>query len=134
TTIYPFQKKDFVGTPKWYEKIGIGYSGVARNMLSFIDTTHKSLSQLIDTTQWGAQHRFPISMSLPPLGNLLISPFVSYEETWLTHRIRRQWNPAADKLDTISNEKGLFIDRQLSYGIGFNTTLYGMFVFNKGKI
>jgi LPS-assembly protein len=132
-TFYPFQRKDAVGTPKWYEKLGIGYSTVARNQLSFYDTASKSLSRIMDTLQWGAQHRFPISMSLPPLGPFLVSPFVSYEETWLTHRIRSQWDPVAQKIDTVSNEKGLFIDRQMSFGIGFNTTLYGMFSFNKGK-
>src|SRR5690606_18169666 len=24
STIYPFQSKDFVGTPKWYQKLGVG--------------------------------------------------------------------------------------------------------------
>lgn len=133
STLYPLQRKDVSGTPKWYEKIGIGYSGVARNQLSFYDTTRNTLSRILDTLQWGAQHRFPISMSLPPLGPLLVSPFISYEETWLTNRIRRQFNPATNKIDTISNAKGLFIDRQMSYGIGFNTTIYGMFSSKSGK-
>jgi hypothetical protein len=142
STLYPLEKKDRVGTAKWYEKIGIGYSTVARNQLSFydIDTlpngakVNNTFRHLLDTMQWGMQHRFPISMSLPPLGPLLVSPFISYEETWLTNRIRRKWNGAANKVDTISNVKGLFIDRQMSYGIGFNTNIYGLFAFKKGKV
>ncbi|HWJ30166.1 MAG TPA: putative LPS assembly protein LptD, partial [Flavisolibacter sp.] len=133
TTIYPFQKKDFVGTPKWYEKIGVGYSGVARNMLSFVDTNRNSISHLLDTMQWGAQHRFPISMSLPPLGSLIISPFVSYEETWLTNRGSFRYDTSAKKVDT-SITKGLFIDRHVSFGVGMNTALYGTYEFKSSKI
>ena len=38
TTIYPFQKKDQVGTPKWYQKFGIGYTGNLLNVISFYDS------------------------------------------------------------------------------------------------
>ncbi|MGZ3937156.1 MAG: putative LPS assembly protein LptD [Flavisolibacter sp.] len=133
STLYPFENKERVGTAKWYEKIGIGYSMVARNQLSFYDTAKNSLSSLLDTVQWGAQHRFPISTSLPPIGPLIVSPFVSYEETWLTRKVDRQYNLSSHKIDTVSNVKGLFIDRQMSYGVGFNTAVYGTFSFNKGK-
>ena len=29
STLYPFQSKNFAGTPKWYQKLGIGYTGVS---------------------------------------------------------------------------------------------------------
>ncbi|MBD0377118.1 MAG: LPS-assembly protein LptD, partial [Flavisolibacter sp.] len=51
-TIYPLQRKEIVGTQKWYEKIGIGYNGVVRNQLSFYDTGHIHLKDIIDTLQW----------------------------------------------------------------------------------
>lgn len=133
-TLYPFQRKNVVGAGKWYEKIGIGYSTVARNQLSFYDTAKNTVRSLLDTMRWGAQQRFPISMSLPPLGPLIVAPFLSYEETWITNRLRRQYNGVTKKIDTLSNTKGLFIDRQMSYGIGFNTTIYGLFAFKKGKV
>jgi LPS-assembly protein len=133
TTIYPFEKKERTGAKKWYENIGIGYNGIMRNQLAFFDTAKNTLSHLIDTMQWGAQHRFPISMSLPPVGPLIISPFISYEETWLTQRVHRQWNNVTKRVDTLYNKQGLFIDRQMSTGIGFNTAIYGTFVFNKNS-
>ena len=34
-TLYPFQSKEQIGSGKWYEKIGIGYSGNVQNQLSF---------------------------------------------------------------------------------------------------
>jgi LPS-assembly protein len=134
TTLYPFQRKNLAGSAKWYEKIGVGYSGVMRNQLAFYDTAQNTLHGLIDTMMWGAQHRFPISMSLPPAGPLLISPFVSYEETWLTNRFHRQYNPLSNQIDTFGKQKGLFIDRQMSFGIGVNTSIFGTFLFKRSKV
>jgi hypothetical protein len=136
TTLYPFQRPEEkrIGPAKWYEKIGVGYTGVARNQVSFIDTNELTVRGILDTLQWGAQHRFPISMSLPPLGPLLVSPFVSYEETWLTRRMGREWNDVENKIDTIYDRKGMFIDQQLSFGIGMNTAIYGTKAFRKGKL
>ena len=133
-TIYPFQRKETYGAPKWYEKIGIGYSGVTRNQVSFYDTATNLMSKILDTMQWGAQHRFPVNVSLPPLGPLLIAPFVSYEETWLTRRVGRSWNAAAQKIDTLYDKEGLFIDRQMNFGLGLNTAVFGTYQFKKGKV
>ncbi|RYZ25456.1 MAG: LPS-assembly protein LptD, partial [Chitinophagaceae bacterium] len=135
STLYPFQRKELIGTPKWYEKVGVGYSVVARNQVSFYDTGRVSLRSIIDTLQWGAQHRFPISVQLPAMGNFFVSPFVSYEETWYTKRYSRVWNDTKRKVDTLSISKGLFTDRQVSFGISFNTNVYGMYEFGpKSKI
>ena len=134
TTIYPFQKKEVIGAPRWYEKIGVGYTGAFKNFVAFDDTESDLLNKILDTMQWGAQHRFPINVSLPPLGPVLVAPFLSYEETWLTRRIGRSWNDAAQKIDTIYDKEGLFIDRQLSFGVGLNTALYGTYQFKKGKV
>lgn len=133
-TLYPFQRKEITGTPKWYEKFGIGYNATARNMLSFYDTAKKSFNQILDTMQWGAQHRFPINMALPPLGKVMISPSISYEQTWLTHRVGRAWNNTLKKVDTVFDRKGLFIDNRIGFGLSANTALYGKFQFRGGKL
>ena len=135
-TLYPFQKKEMAGTPKWYERLGIGYSGVARNQISFNDkdSIKTTMRSLLDTMAWGAQHRIPISLSLPPLGPLVIAPSVSYEETWLTNRMRYGWDTTNNKLDTISMRKGFFTDRQMSFGISLNTALYGTLQFKNSRL
>jgi LPS-assembly protein len=66
-TMYPFAKKDKAGADKWYEKIGIGYSGNFQNQISFYDTAF-NIRQLLDTLQWGAVHNVPITLSLPRIG------------------------------------------------------------------
>ncbi len=133
-TIYPLQAKEMIGPPKWYEKLGVGYQGNFRNQLSFYDTAVNSFKGLLDTLQWGARHRIPLLIALPPLGKFIVSPSISYEETWLTNKMRRSWNNLTNKVDTISNEKGFFTDRQVSFGLNFNTTVYGTFNFKSKRL
>ncbi|MCB0776685.1 MAG: LPS-assembly protein LptD [Chitinophagaceae bacterium] len=133
-TIYPFQKKDFAGTLKWYQKLGIGYNGNFRNQVSFYDTAFK-FKNLIDTMQWGAQHNFPIVTSLPPLfnGALIVSPGVSYSQVWIAQKFRRKWNSATQKLDTTVT-KGFFADHQMTFSLSFNTAVYGTYQFKKSRV
>ncbi|HEX2848498.1 MAG TPA: putative LPS assembly protein LptD [Chitinophagaceae bacterium] len=133
STIYPFQRKEFAGSKRWYEQLGIGYNGTFRNQISFYDTAFK-LRNLLDTAQWGAQHSIPITLSLPPIlgGAIMVSPSVSYSQVWLDRQRTMKWNGAANKVDTTFT-KGFFLDQQVSFGLSFNTALYGTFNFKKGK-
>ena len=126
-TVYPFQAKDFAGTPKWYDKLGVSYNGNLRSQVSFYDTAFQ-FKQLIDTLQWGGQHNFPITLSLPPIlgGNFLVSPSLSYEHKWIAQKFRRSWNSTLEKVDTTMT-KGFYMDHKTSFGIGINTALYGTF-------
>ena len=127
-TLYPFQSKDQIGAGKWYEKIGVGYSGNFQNQLSFYDSAF-SFRRLIDTIQWGAVHNIPITLSLPQLGPLNISPSVSYEERWYGQRNFKTWNDAKSKVDT-TIQKGFYTARQMSFGVGFNTRIFGTYKFS----
>ena len=133
-TLYPFQRKDAAGTAKWYEKLGVGYNGTFRNQVSFYDTAFR-LKNLIDTLQWGAQHSFPINLSLPPImgGAVIVSPSVSYSQVWIAQKFRRKWNTAAQKSDTIIT-KGFFTDHQASFSLSFSTAIFGTYQFKKSRI
>ncbi|MFM2138542.1 MAG: hypothetical protein RJA57_849 [Bacteroidota bacterium] len=133
-TLYPFQKKESVGTAKWYEKLGIAYNGAFRNQVSFYDTAFQ-FRKLLDTLQWGAQHNFPVTLALPPIlgGALIVSPGVSYSQVWVQQKLRRRWNTAAQKADTTVT-KGLFTDHQLSFSLSFNTALFGTLQFRKSRL
>lgn len=124
-TFYPFQKKEFVGAPKWYEKLGIGLNSNIANQISFFDSAF-SLRRIIDTIQWGAQHNIPIQMSLPPLGPIQISPGITYQEKWYSRQLVRSWNNVANKVDTVFN-KGFYSSRDISFSLGINTAIFGLF-------
>jgi LPS-assembly protein len=128
-TFYPFQPKEQVGTPKWYEKLGIGYTGNFQNQFSFYDSAI-TIRRLLDTALWGATHSIPISLSLPSLGPLQISPGVSYEERWFGQKILREWDNVHDTLLTRIS-RGLYASRHVSMGISANTRIFGLYQFKK---
>ena len=133
STVYPFQRKEVLGSKKWYEQLGIAYNGSFRNQVSFYDTAFK-IRNLIDTIQWGAQHNIPITLSLPPIlgGAVMVSPSISYSQVWIAQKFLRTWNTAKQKVDT-TIEKGLFVDQQTSFGLGFNTAVFGTYQLKNGR-
>lgn len=124
-TIYPFQPKNFVGEAKWYEKLGIGLNTVFQNQVSFYDSAF-SFAQLIDTMQWGAQHTIPITLALPSLGPIQVSPGISYTERWYGTQSYLRWDSTRSKVDT-ALYKGFYTARDISFSIGLNTALFGTF-------
>lgn len=140
TTFFPFKKEERVGEEKWYEKIGISYSGRLQNQLAFYDTLNyknarnKSLlKHLFDTAQWGATHAIPLTLSLPSLGPFQVSPGISYSEKWFGQKNLRSWNPNTKKLDTILN-RGFFAAREITTSLGFQTAIFGTFNFKKSNL
>jgi LPS-assembly protein len=131
-TMYPFEKKEKVGDSKWYEKLGIGYSGNLQNNLSFYDTAFNA-SRLLDTLQWGADHNIPISLSLPSLGPITISPSVSFQQRWFGQQIIRTWDETNDTVLT-NIKRGFFTQSQMSFGISANTRIFGTYLFKKGNL
>jgi len=131
-TFYPFQKKEHVGTAKWYENLSIGYSTNVSNQFSYYDTAF-SFKHLLDTMQWGATHNIPISVTLPKLGPLTFSPSVTYQERWYGQEITRSWDSALEKVDT-SITKGFFTARQMSFGFATSTRVFGTYQFKNSRI
>lgn len=135
-TLYPFQKKESVGTAKWYEKLGVGYNGQVMNQFSFYNSDSpllkSSFRDIIDTMQWGAQHQLPISLALPPLGPFTISPSLGYTERWYGQQVLLSWNDSRKKVDTTVT-KGIFTSREINLGIGTQTAIFGTFNFGKNS-
>jgi len=129
-TFYPFARKELIGESKWYEKLGVGLNTNVANQISIYEKDF-SLSKLLDTMQWGAQHNIPIQLSLPSLGPLQVSPGISYQEKWYSRKFRRTWNQAKNGMDT-SIQKGFYTARDLSFSLGLSTAIFGKFE-NFGK-
>lgn len=131
-TIYPFQSKDQIGAGKWYEKIGIGYNGSIQNQFSFYDTAF-NLNKLLDTMQWGATHSIPITLSLPSLGPITISPSVSFEERWFGQSYFLHWNDKTKKVDTTIS-RGFYRAPHMSFSIGTASRIFGTYKFKSDYI
>ncbi|UAY53381.1 putative LPS assembly protein LptD [Ferruginibacter albus] len=137
TTVYPFRRKEAVGTLKWYENIGVGLNTEARSQTAFSDdsllTRTLSVSKQISKNfQWGASHNVPISLSLPPVGVLQLAPSVSYSERWYQQKLIRNWDEDANKLDT-TIQKGFYSARSMSFGLSVSTRIFGMMAFGKNS-
>ena len=133
STIYPLRSKNPVGAYKWYENLGVGLSTRTTNRTYFYDTTGgKPISeQFLDNYKYGVQHSVPIILALPSLGPLNITPSISYAENWYQQKLVRKWNPDKNAVDTLSLEKGFYTARNMSFGIGVATRIFGMFGFKK---
>ncbi len=129
-TIYPFVPKEFVGAPKWYQKLGIGLQTNVTGLTSFYDSLF-SIKHVLDTFQYGAQNNIPISLALPPLGALQISPGVSFQNRILSRKYDYVWDNARQKVDTSFN-KGIFTANSVAFSLNFSTALFGTFQ-NFGK-
>ncbi len=131
-TLYPFQKKEAIGTAKWYEKLGVGYSGNFQNRISFYDTAF-STRRLLDTLQWGSEHSIPITLSLPALGPITIAPSISFQQRWFGTQRIRYWD---DKDSTVkfNSSKGFYTQNSMSMGISANTRIFGTYQFKKGRV
>lgn len=123
TNFYPFQRKEFIGEPKWYEKLGVGLSSNIASKASFYDSLF-SVNKLIDTFQWGATHNIPITLSLPALGPFQIAPGISYQEKWFAQKFYRRWD--GKQVNTVV-DKGFFTARDVSFSLGINTAVFGTF-------
>jgi hypothetical protein len=126
-TIYPFAPKDYVGIPKWYQKLGIGLNSNISGATSFYDSL-SSFSHILDTFKWGAQNNIPITLALPQLGFLQITPGVSFQNRIMSRRYNYAWNDANQKLDTLKpTEKGVFFANNVAFSLSLSTAIFGTF-------
>jgi LPS-assembly protein len=129
-TLYPFRRKEVIGAYKWYENLGIALNTNVRSLSNFYDTLGNFFGEFAKNYQWGANHNVPISLSLPQVGNFQIAPSVSYVERWYQEKMVRSWNANAKKLDTTIS-KGFYTAREMNYGLGVSTRIFGMYTFKK---
>ncbi len=129
-TLFPFRKEERVGEYKWYENIGIALNTNAKSLSSFYDTAGNIAKQFIDKLQWGANHTVPITLSLPAVGAFQFAPNVSYQERWFQQQLLRTWNAATKKVDTVV-KKGIYTAREMQFGMGVTTRIFGMIGFKK---
>jgi len=124
-TIYPLQKKDKIGAGNWYEKIGVGYNGSFQNQVSFYDSSI-NIQKLLDTMQWGATHSLPISLSLPSIGPITISPSIGFEDKWFGQSRMLTWNAKLNKVDT-TIKRGFYNAAHITFGVGTATRIFGTY-------
>lgn len=124
--IYPFKRKNLVGAERWYEKIYMSYSGSFSNSIS---TKEDKLFKANLVKDWrnGARHSVPVGASFNLFNYVSITPSVSYEEQWHTHKSYQAYDFERNKLVPLDTVYGFFRTYKYSTSVSLQTKIYGMF-------
>jgi LPS-assembly protein len=125
-TLYPLQSKDAVGLPKWYQKLGIGLTSTITGGVNFYDSLF-NFKHIIDTFQWGAQNSIPITLALPLHGAIQIAPGISLSNKLYSQKLYQRYDSAANKVDTVGIQKGIFSRESMSFSLNLSTAIFGTF-------
>lgn len=136
TQIYPLRKKGKSGNLKWYDNIGLSYTAELRNS---IQTKEDELFKT-PLNQWknGFKHSIPLSTSINLIKDVSLSPSFNYDGVLFLSSIRKTWETDTSlatkgriRIDTIN---GLHYahNYNASISLGYNPTIYGMYMFKPG--
>ncbi len=134
--VYPFRKKNRVGTVKFYEKFGINYTGNLRNSITAKE--YEILKKAFpDDWKNGLKHNIPFAFPGFNLAKYInVSPSIGYDEKWYFKKYNYTYvegqtfydeygRPSNIDKDTIS---GLSRVYDYSYSLSASTNIYGMFM------
>lgn len=123
--IYPFKRKKKVGADRWYEKVGMSYSGNTSNTFSGYQADLFSSSIITDWKN-GVKHSIPVSTSFQILNNITVSPSVNYTERWYSSSIEQSWDST---LNAVERDTSWGFNRVYDYStsVSMSTKLYGMY-------
>lgn len=131
STINPFDRKDRVGTQKFYQKLTVGYSLEAKNTVSDKESLVFAKGGL-NRFQNGMQHTIPVSLPFNVLQFLNFNSSVNYTEKWyfqsIEKRVIRLANSDSTAIDTLNGFKRA---GEYNLNIGLSTKLYAKKEFKK---
>ena len=126
--IYPFQRKELIGTPRWYENIRIGYSGVLSNSITAkeYEILHKNV---IKDWKNAMKHEIPISASFNLFKKIALTVSGNYTERWYTSSVSQEYtyNNGSTVLTPQDTTYGFYRIFDYSMSVSANTKIYGMY-------
>lgn len=127
STFNPFDRKERVGDPRWYERITVGYSVQGRNFISTGDSVLFSKESLGNFTN-GMQHNIPVALSLNVMKYFQFNTSVNYTERWYLQSVRNyRDNDIAGYVDMRDTVSGFRRAYDYSMSTGLATKIYGMY-------
>ncbi|WP_294079375.1 putative LPS assembly protein LptD [Proteiniphilum sp. UBA5384] len=124
--IYPFKRKNVVGSERWYEKISMSYSGEFRNSITTKEDRFLKSDLIRDWTN-GMKHNIPVSATFTLFDFIQVSPSFNYTERWYTGAHKQAWDPVVKRhvpVDTVYGFKRVY---DYSTSISAQTKFYGMY-------
>ncbi len=126
---YPFRRKNMSGKAKWYENIGISYTGQISNSINTSED-HILHSDLMREWRNGWNHSIPVTANFTLLKYISVTPTFNFTDRMYTNSIRRSWDEVAQKevADTVSGFHNVY---NWNFQISASTKLYGFFLPSK---
>lgn len=135
--VYPFRKKNRSGALKFYEKLGINYTGNLKNQIDRVKEYELLDQRFPQDWKNGIRHSLPISLPSFNLARFInFSPGISYNEKWYFSQYEYSYDPdnvnpipgrgtGNVKTDTIPGFNRVY---DYAYSISASTNIYGMYV------
>ncbi len=131
-TVYPFRRRNPVGSLRWWENISLSYVMNAQDNITTQDTDlFKRVT--LDRMQYGIQHQIPLSSSVKVLRFFNWTNSVSYNERWHWSTIEKSYDDATG-IVTTDTLRGFRSNRDFSISSSLSTRIYGMFQFKYGPL
>ena len=130
SNIYPFKRKEQVGSDRWYEKIYMSYTSTIRNSINNVKENEFLNKNFFNDWKNGIKHNIPVSASFNFLKHINISIGFNYNENWYFNRSDYTYDYDLRRivqLDTIMN--GFYRTFQYDASVGLNTKFYGSYKF-----
>ena len=122
---FPFKRKKMAGKERWYEKIGMSYSGTLTNS---INTKENLLfkSSLVNDWRNGMRHQIPINATFPVFKYINITPGFTFTDRMYSKKVMQSWDEdkRAVQRDTVN---GFYNVYNFAMNVSANTKFYGFF-------
>ncbi len=128
---YPFKSGKHAGKQRFYEKIGISYTGNIKNTITAKEDEILKKSLVRD---WENGWKHSTSITLPGftlLKYMNMSPSVSYTERWYLSTLNKHYEyDEADETGEVVTDTvyGFKRNYEYSYSLGASTNIYGMYL------
>jgi len=137
-SISPFDSKDRIGDPKWYQKITVSYALQATNDINEIPEAELFKGNtLLKAMQTHVTHNIPVGLSLNVLKYFQFSTNVNYTEHWYLQSIRKTFaRGSISGLDSMVTDTINGFKRAGMYNLStsLSTKIYSTFAFKKGDL
>jgi len=137
-SLSPFDSKERVGDPKWYQKITLSYSLQANNEINNLPESELFKGNtLIKSLQTNITHNIPIGLSLNVFKYFQFSSNVNYTEHWYLQSIKKSFaRGSISGLDSMVTDTINGFKRAGIYNLStsLSTKVYSTFSFKKGNL
>lgn len=127
SSVYPFKRKEQIGSERWYEKIYLNYTGTIRNSINDVKESEFFSKNMIKDWRNGMKHSIPVSASFNLFKNFTISTSFNYNESWYSNHVDYGYSykqKAIVPIDTVYGFNRIF---DYNASVSMNTKLYGMY-------